>query len=200
MYIYAHCPSSFERDHSIFLIALVVGLRLGVGVGLEVGPGLGFLGADAFWVAPVALGALGSCRPVNSLAVGEAALAISVEAPAVRVAALEVPVEVLLANLLWAAAMAIWPESAWAWPVQAPALAPVLSTLSTLSTLSLSTIILAIITECHCLGYICVCVLFCVSIYTLCSIICKLLRLMCVCVVLCEHHHHQMIMQERCRE
>ncbi len=144
----------FERDHSIpfqsrslALVGLRLGavlrLRLGSGFLVGVGLGLGFLGAYASRVALVALGALGSCRAVNSLAVGEAALAISVEASAVGVAALEVPVEVLLANPLWAAAMAIWPESSWAWPFHAPALAPVLS-------LSLSTVILAIVTECHC--------------------------------------------------
>ncbi len=132
------------------MLRLGLGLVVGPGPGFVVGLRLGFLGADASRVALVTLGALGSCRAVNSLAVGEAALAISVEASAVGVAALEVPVEELLANPLWAAAMAIWPESAWAWTFHAPALAPVLS-------LSLSTVILAIITECH-YWVICVCI------------------------------------------
>ncbi len=103
------------------------GLGLGVmGLGFGLRPGVG-LGADALGVADIALGTLGSCSAVYTLAVGIASSGISVEASAVGVAALEVPVEELLANPLWAATLAIGPESSFTRALVAPAPAPALA-------------------------------------------------------------------------
>ncbi len=88
------------------------------------------VGANAFRAAFVALGAPGSCRTVDALAVGIEAFGIGVEAPAVGIAALEVSVEETKpAYLLGTTSLAIRPESSWTWAaiaLVAPAPAPAL--------------------------------------------------------------------------
>ncbi len=103
------------KQHSVIL--QVVTHSLASRLGPRAVPWLGVrLGrANAFRAAAVALGALGPCRAIDSLAVGEEPLGISIETPAVGVASLEVPVEVSLpVNLLWATSLAIRPESSLA--------------------------------------------------------------------------------------